>query len=83
MQPVACTFGCTPVLFPGWRGQYDWSKTTLKVTGTMHNTFIKGLFDYIDPNSELAKSLESKQHRAHRAISSRFPLKRLANQKEK
>lgn len=52
-----------PVLYPGWRGQYDWSKTALKVTGTTHNTAIKGLFDYIDPNSEQAKSLESQGYK--------------------
>ncbi len=55
-----------PVLYPGWRGQYDWSKTALKVIGTTHNTAIKGLFDYIDPNSELAKSLESEGYKKTR-----------------
>lgn len=31
--------------------------------GTTHNTAIKGLFDYIDPNSELAKYLESEGYK--------------------
>ena len=34
--------------------------------GTTHNTAIKGLFDYIDPNSELAKSLESEGYKKTR-----------------
>lgn len=49
-----------PVLYPGWRGQYDYSKTDVagKVVGTDHNLAIKGLFHYIDPQSAEAKALE-------------------------
>lgn len=46
-----------PILYPGWRGQYDWSKSTVKVEGTDHNVAIKGLFDYIDPESSEADAL--------------------------
>lgn len=48
-----------PALYPGWRGQYDYSTTAVanKVVGTDHNLAIKGLFRYIDPNSEEAKQL--------------------------
>ncbi|GAB6010339.1 RagB/SusD family nutrient uptake outer membrane protein [Dysgonomonas reticulitermitis] len=57
------TYDCTdvndPVLFPGWRGQYDWSTSVVsgKVKGTDHNVAIKGLFNYIDPNGTEAASL--------------------------
>lgn len=49
-----------PALYPGWRGQYDYSKTDVagKVMGTDHNLAIKGLFHYIDPESAEAKALE-------------------------
>jgi hypothetical protein len=59
------TFDCTdetnPALFPGWRGQYDYSTTPVagKVKGTDHNTAIKGLFTYIDPNGPEAAELEA------------------------
>jgi len=48
-----------PVLFPGWRGQYDWATTAVanKVKGTDHNVAIKGLFKYIDPNGAEAAAL--------------------------
>lgn len=50
-----------PALFPGWRGQYDYSKldaVASKVKGTAHNLAIKGLFEYIDPEGPVAKALE-------------------------
>lgn len=48
-----------PALYPGWRGQYDYSTTPVanKVTGTAHNLAIKGLFKYIDPNGSEAAAL--------------------------
>ena len=46
-----------PTGYPGWRGQYDWTKTTSKVNGTDHNVAIKGLFTYIDPESAEAAEL--------------------------
>lgn len=50
-----------PALFPGWRGQYDYSKIPNgpKVVGTNHNVAIKGLFRYIDPSGAEAASLQS------------------------
>ena len=50
-----------PALYPGWRGQYDWSKSDVAkaVKDTAHNIAIKGLETYIDPNSAQAKSLEA------------------------
>ena len=50
-----------PALFPGWRGQYDYSTTAVsgKVNGTDHNVAIKGLFRYIDPNGPEAAALEA------------------------
>jgi hypothetical protein len=60
------TYDCTdpnnPALFPGWRGQYDYTTIPAvagKVSGTDHNLAIKGLFNYIDPNGAEAKELES------------------------
>lgn len=50
-----------PALFPGWRGQYDYSSldaVASKVKGTAHNLAIEGLFEYIDPESDRAKTLE-------------------------
>ncbi len=56
------TFDCKdendPVEYPGWRGVCDFSGTSAKVTGTDHNTAIKGLFHYIDPNGAEATQLE-------------------------
>lgn len=48
-----------PALYPGWRGQYDYSTTSVanKVVGTDHNLAIQGLFRYIDPESDEAKQL--------------------------
>lgn len=56
-----CTDETNPVLFPGWRGQYDYSTTSVanKVNGMDHNVAIKGLFRYIDPNGSEARQLES------------------------
>ena len=57
------TFDCTdpsnPALYPGWRGQYDYSTTPVagNVKGTDHNLAIKGLFNYIDPNGAEAAAL--------------------------
>ncbi len=51
-----------PALYPGWRGQYDYSSIESiksKVSGTNHNMAIQGLFNYIDPNGDEAKALES------------------------
>ena len=49
-----------PALYPGWRGQYDYSTIPgLKVVGTDHNVAIEGLFRYIDPNGSEAASLQS------------------------
>ncbi|MBV3124758.1 hypothetical protein KSU80_16485 [Phocaeicola dorei] len=44
-------------MYPGWRGQYDYSTTPVKVTGTDHNLAIEGLFNYIDPDGAEAKRL--------------------------
>lgn len=46
-----------PALYPGWRGQYDYSTLPVKVTGKDHNLAIQGLFHYIDPNGAEAKQL--------------------------
>ncbi len=50
-----------PVLYPGWRGQYNWSTSDVssKVKGTNHNVAIKGLFSYIDPNGTEAAALKA------------------------
>jgi hypothetical protein len=50
-----------PALYPGWRGQYDYSKIQNgpKVVGTNHNVAIQGLFRYIDPAGAEATSLQS------------------------
>ena len=50
-----------PALYPGWRGQYDYSTTDVAdvVEGTDHNLAIKGLFEYIDPDGDEAKALEA------------------------
>lgn len=48
-----------PALYPGWRGQYDYS--TLAGSGVVasapHNVAIEGLFSYIDPNGPVAALL--------------------------
>jgi len=51
-----------PVLYPGWRGQYNYSTIpaiSSKVVGTNHNVAIQGLFSYIDPAGATAASLQS------------------------
>ena len=51
-----------PALYPGWRGQYNYSTIPAvagKVVGTNHNIAIQGLFRYIDPNGAEAASLQS------------------------
>lgn len=50
-----------PVLFPGWRGQYDdWGSLVPNVASqNMTNVAIKGLFKYIAPGSEEARMLEA------------------------
>lgn len=62
VQGAVLTYDCTdetdPVLFPGWRGIIDFAKLGLSVNGTAHNTAIKGVFEYIDPNGSMATQLE-------------------------
>jgi hypothetical protein len=56
-----------PVLYPGWRGQYDYTKIAAvadKVTGTDHNLAIKGLFNYIDPQGAEAAALIADGYKA-------------------
>jgi len=51
-----------PALYPGWRGQYNYSTIPAiagKVKGNNHNVAIEGLFRYIDPNGAEAASLQS------------------------
>jgi hypothetical protein len=51
-----------PALYPGWRGQFDYKTIAAvsgKVVGTKRNVSIKGLFNYINPNSPDATSLQS------------------------
>lgn len=55
-----------PVLFPGWRGQYnDWGNVGGPGNGADYgddyttNTAIEGLFEYIAPNSSEATALEA------------------------
>jgi hypothetical protein len=51
-----------PALYPGWRGQFDYSTIDAvknKVVGTNHNIAIQGLFRYIDPNGAEATSLKN------------------------
>lgn len=51
-----------PALFPGWRGQFDYTKldaVASKVKGTAHNLAIEGLFEYIDPTGAKAAALEA------------------------
>lgn len=50
-----------PALYPGWRGQFDYSKIANgpKVTGTSHNVAIQGLFRYINPTGTEAAALQS------------------------
>lgn len=51
-----------PALTPGWRGVYDYTKIAAVasvVTGTNHNIAVKGLFEYIAPDSDEAKALEA------------------------
>lgn len=49
-----------PVLYPGWRGQYDdWASIYPKAQDGKTNVAIKGLFKYIAPDSEEARALEA------------------------
>jgi hypothetical protein len=51
-----------PELYPGWRGQYNYSTIDAvkgKIVGTTHNLAIQGLFRYIDPAGSEAASLQS------------------------
>lgn len=50
-----------PALYPGWRGQYNYSTITGSgiVATAAHNVAIEGLFSYIDPNGPVAASLIS------------------------
>ncbi|MBB3187969.1 RagB/SusD family nutrient uptake outer membrane protein [Microbacter margulisiae] len=53
-----CTDTTNAALYPGWRGQYNYSSIAgLKIGGTNHNLAIQGLFSYIDPNGPVAASL--------------------------
>lgn len=61
-----CTDKTDPVLFPGWRGQYnDWENVGGEGIGARYNddyktnVAIKGLFRYIDPNGSEAATLEA------------------------
>ncbi len=61
-----CTDQNDPVLFPGWRGQYnDWENIAGPGIGAKYNddyktnVAIKGLFRYIDPNGSEAAELEA------------------------
>jgi len=65
LLPTARTFDpdiTNPALYPGWRGQYDYSTIPAvanKVVGTNHNVAIQGLFTYIDPAGAVATTLQS------------------------
>jgi len=51
-----------PALYPGWRGQYNYSSLPSvgsKVVGVNHNVAIQGLFRYIAPESSEALLLQS------------------------
>lgn len=50
-----------PAQVPGWRGVFDYSKTSVAslVVGTEHNLAIQGLYEYIDPNGPVAAALEA------------------------
>ncbi|HTN20901.1 MAG TPA: RagB/SusD family nutrient uptake outer membrane protein [Pelobium sp.] len=51
-----------PALYPGWRGQYDYTKIPAvagKVVGTEHNLAIQGLFRFIPEISAEATLLKS------------------------
>ena len=57
-----CTDSTNAALYPGWRGQYDYSTLAAvasKVKGTTHNIAIEGLFRYIDPAGAEAATLKS------------------------
>jgi hypothetical protein len=49
-----------PIRFPGWRGNCDlWTDQGFLPTEGERNMAIKGLFEYIDPDSEEAAALEA------------------------
>jgi len=51
-----------PALYPGWRGQFNYSTIPAiagKVVGTTHNIAIQGLFNYIDPSGPEAAALQT------------------------
>lgn len=55
-----CTDPTNPVLYPGWRGQYNYSTIAAivsKIKGTDHNVAIQGLFSYINPSGTTASTL--------------------------
>ncbi|MFC0878136.1 RagB/SusD family nutrient uptake outer membrane protein [Saccharicrinis sp. FJH2] len=61
-----CTDYSNPILFPGWRGQYnEWENVGGSGIGANYNgdygtnTAIKGLFNHIEPGSEEAQTLEA------------------------
>ncbi|MDR0961015.1 MAG: RagB/SusD family nutrient uptake outer membrane protein, partial [Mediterranea sp.] len=62
------TFDCAPedrdnpALYPGWRGQFDFTTIPLVaalVTTTDNNIAVKGLYEYIDPDGPEAAALEA------------------------
>lgn len=63
VEGARLTYDCRntsdPVEYPGWRGILDLQAEGLPVTGTAHNTAIKGLFEYYDPNGSEAAALEA------------------------
>ncbi|MBQ2843826.1 MAG: RagB/SusD family nutrient uptake outer membrane protein [Alistipes sp.] len=48
-----------PVMWPAWRGTYDYATLGVSVSGTEHNLAIEGLFKAIQPDSAEAKALEA------------------------
>lgn len=46
-----------PALYPGWRGIYDWDASAH--VALAKNLAIKGLYEYIDPDSSVAAALEA------------------------
>jgi hypothetical protein len=52
-----CTDESDPVLFPGWRGIYNWGAAAH--TAEAKNLAIKGLYTYIDPDGAEAAALEA------------------------
>ena len=47
------------MMWPAWRGTYDYATLGVSVSGIAHNLAIEGLFKAIQPDSEEAKALEA------------------------